>query len=73
MTTVVGFVSALFVLNRQYLAPYGTTSGQLILCAILSTFVIAMVLLQHGARIPLPDRFIASKKSNNPAHNGVKS
>ncbi|NQW60362.1 hypothetical protein HQ459_06215 [bacterium] len=73
MTTVVGFVSALFVLNRQYLAPYGTTSGQLILCAILSTFVIAMVLLQHGARIPLPDRFIASKNSEHPVHGGVKS
>ena len=73
MTTVVGFISALFVLNRQYLAPYGTTSGQLILCGILSTFVIAMVLLQHGSRIPLPDRFIASKISDELVHSGGQS
>lgn len=73
MTTVIGFVSALFLLNRQYLAPYGTTSGQLVLCLILSTFVIAMVLLQQGARIPLPDRFIASKKTGDLAHYGAKS
>jgi hypothetical protein len=73
MTTVVGFISALFVLNRPYLAPYGTSSGQLILCAILSTFVIAMVLLQHGSRIPLPDRFIASKNANELAQSGRES
>ena len=73
MTTVVGFISALFVLNRPYLAPYGTSSGQLILCAILSTFVIAMVLLQHGSRIPLPDRFIASKNANELVQSGRES
>ena len=61
VTTVVGFVGALFLLNRQYLEPYGTTQGQMILSGILGVFAVALVLLQTGSRVPLPDRFVACK------------
>ena len=63
VTTVVGFVGALFLLNREYLEPYGTTEGQTILSGILGVFAAALVLLQNGSRVPLPDRFVASRST----------
>jgi hypothetical protein len=59
MATVVGFVAALMLLNREYLEPYSTPSGQLILTGIFAVFAIALVMLQRGSRVILPDRFIA--------------
>ena len=56
--TVVGFVGALFVMNREYLAPYGSMQGQLILSIIGSTFGLALIMLQAGSKVQLPERFI---------------
>jgi len=60
VSTVVGFVGALFLLNREYLQPYGTATGQVVLCGILGVFAFALVLLQKGSAVPMPDRFVAS-------------
>lgn len=59
MGTVVGFVAALMVLNREYLEPYSTTSGQLTLVGIFAVFAGALIMLQRGSQIVLPDRFIS--------------
>lgn len=58
MGTVTGFVAALMTLNRDYLEPYSTPSGQLTLVGIFAVFAVALVMLQRGSQIVLPDRFI---------------
>lgn len=57
--TVVGFVGALFVLNRDYLEPYGSPTGQLVLAGIVGVFTLALLLLQSGSRVQMPERFVA--------------
>ena len=57
--TVIVFVSVLVLLNRDYLAPYGTASGQVVLSAIVATFATALFLLQKGSDVQVPERFIA--------------
>jgi Flp pilus assembly protein TadB len=57
--TVVGFVGALFVLNRDYLSPYGSPSGQVVLAGIVGAFTLALLLLQSGSKVQVPDRFVA--------------
>ena len=59
MGTVVGFVAALMTLNRDYLEPYATPTGQLTLVGIFAVFAVALIMLQRGSRIVLPDRFVS--------------
>jgi hypothetical protein len=63
MGTVIGFVAALMLLNRDYLDPYSTPSGQLTLVGIFAVFAVALIMLQRGSRILLPDRFISGGAS----------
>ena len=56
--TVIGFVGALFLLNRDYLAPYGTPSGQVVLAGIVGVFTLALLLLHSGSRVQVPERFL---------------
>ena len=57
--TVVGFVGILFLLNRDYLAPYGSSSGQVVLAGIIGVFTLALLLLQSSSKVQVPDRFVA--------------
>jgi Flp pilus assembly protein TadB len=57
--TVVGFVGILFLLNRDYLAPYGSSSGQVVLAGIVGVFTLALLLLQSSSKVQVPDRFVA--------------
>jgi cytochrome b subunit of formate dehydrogenase len=52
------FVSGLFIFNRDYLQPYESVEGQLILSMILMTFVVAVVLMHAMAQIEVPERFV---------------
>lgn len=56
--TVVGFTGALLLLNKDYLEPYGTQSGQLVLAAIVAIFALALLLLQTGSNVRVPERFL---------------
>ena len=56
--TVVGFVGALLILNKDYLEPYSTGSGQLVLVAIIAVFSLALLLLQTGSAVRVPERFL---------------
>lgn len=56
--TVVGFVGALLLLNKDYLQPYATQSGQVVLVAIVCVFASALILLQTGSKVRVPERFL---------------
>lgn len=57
--TVVAFIGVLLVLNRDYLAPYGSATGQLVLVGIVGVFTFALVLLHSGSKVQVPERFVA--------------
>jgi tight adherence protein B len=60
--TVIGFLVVLFAINREYLSPYGSTEGQLVLSVVVSVFGLALFMLQKGAKVQLPARFIGATK-----------
>lgn len=60
--TVVGFVGALFLLNREYLQPYDSGTGQAVLVAIVCVFAVALLLLQSGSTVRVPQRFLVEEK-----------
>lgn len=57
--TVLGFVGVLFLLNRDYLEPYGTSNGQVVLTGIIAIFAVALLLLHAGSKVQIPERFLA--------------
>jgi len=59
---VSGFVLGLVVLNREYLEPYSTAGGQVVLAAILAVFGVALWWMGRMARIELPERFIGARR-----------
>lgn len=58
---VVVTVAALYVINADYLAPYGSTSGQLVLVAVIGMFAAALAAMERLGRITMPERFIARR------------
>lgn len=52
------FVGGLFIFNRDYLQPYESVEGQLILSMILMTFVVAVVMMHAMSQIEVPERFV---------------
>ncbi len=52
------FVGGLFIFNRDYLQPYESVEGQLILSVILMTFVVAVVMMHAMSQIEVPERFV---------------
>ena len=57
---VVAFVAGLFLLNRDYLAPYSTADGVIVLVVVISLFVGSFFGLQRLARFDVPPRFVAA-------------
>ena len=60
--TVVGFVGSLLLLNKDYLAPYATGDGQVVLVAIVAIFAAALLLLQTGSAVRVPERFLVGEE-----------
>lgn len=60
--TVTGFVGLLFAFNRDYLEPYGSPNGQVVLMAIVGLFAAALVMLQISSKVQVPERFVAVGK-----------
>jgi len=63
---VVLFVAGLVMFNRQYLEPYSSLEGQVVLGFVLTVFAGALVLMHRMSTIPLPDRFITRRLSESP-------
>ena len=51
-------VGGLLLARSAYLAPYRTSTGQLVLCILLASFVGLIVYVQRLARFPRPARFL---------------
>lgn len=51
-------VGAVMVLDRDYLRPYDSASGQVVLGAVLGVFVMALVIMDRLGRLHLPERFL---------------
>ena len=56
-------IGAVIVLDRHYLDPYNTASGQLVLLAVLLVFLGAFVGMERMGRIRLPQRFLARRST----------
>jgi Flp pilus assembly protein TadB len=62
---VVAFL-ALAVLNRGYLEPYSTPTGQTVLIVVAGMFAFGALLMDRMSRIQLPDRF--TPRRHQPRH-----
>jgi Flp pilus assembly protein TadB len=60
-SVVIVFVGGLATLSPDYLAPYRSTDGQLVLSVIILVFVASLVLMQRMAMITAPERFIGRR------------
>ncbi|WP_104482865.1 type II secretion system F family protein [Actinokineospora auranticolor] len=58
--TTLTFAAALVVLNRDYMAAYGTATGQLVLLGIGGLFAAGFAWLARVVRVEQPDRFLAA-------------
>ncbi|MGH3425407.1 MAG: type II secretion system F family protein, partial [Nocardioidaceae bacterium] len=59
---VITLMSAVLVLfNRQYVAPYGTFSGQLVLALVLALFAVSVLWLRRLAGVASPERFLVTR------------
>lgn len=56
--TVIAFIGLLFTMNREYLRPYESASGQGVLSLIIAVFGVALLMLQTGSRVEVPERFV---------------
>lgn len=55
------FVGGLVVLSPEYLAPYRSAEGQLVLSAVVLVFFAALLMMQRLAVVVAPDRFVGRR------------
>lgn len=63
-SVVIVFVAGLALLSPDYLAPYRSTDGQLVLSMIILIFFASLLLMQRLAMITAPERFIGRRTSS---------
>lgn len=59
---VVLFVLGLLAFNREYLQPYDTSTGQIVLAIVLAVFASSFALMQRMGQITMPPRFIGRRQ-----------
>lgn len=69
--TTLAFAGALILFNPQFLTPYDSLVGQLILLVIGALFTVAFVWLRRMARIEEPDRFFTGLETSGRASEPV--
>jgi Flp pilus assembly protein TadB len=62
----VGMALLLVVLNRTYLTPFNTFTGQVVLLAVFACFGGAFMWLASMARYVTPERFLARPQGDDP-------
>jgi tight adherence protein B len=60
---VVVFVGGLFIFSADYLSPYATAGGQVVLLAIGTLFALALALMNRLSELTMPDRFVRRRES----------
>lgn len=58
---VVAFVAGLFLFSADYLTPYSSINGQLILFSICLVFATAFFLMQKMSQVAMPERFVRKR------------
>jgi Flp pilus assembly protein TadB len=63
IVAILGLVVAVLpILSREYLAPYRSASGQLVLVIVAGLFAGGVVLMERMAQIDLPERFVPRRQ-----------
>lgn len=65
--TTLTFAGALTLFDRQFLTPYDSVTGQLLLLLIGALFTVAFGWLRRMTRIAEPERFFSGLESDSPA------
>lgn len=60
VAVTVMFAGGLLLLSRDYLHPYGSVAGQLVLLLVVGGFVAGFVWIRNASRVDPPPRFLAS-------------
>lgn len=63
VAVVVLFVAGLLVLDREYLSPYDTAMGQVVLAGIVCLFAGSLLAMERMGRVALPDRFVGRREA----------
>ena len=63
---VVVSVIALALIDRHYLRPYGTVTGQLVLLVVIALFAGALAAMDRIGRIAVPERFVGRRVPMEP-------
>jgi hypothetical protein len=66
LIVTVGMALGLQLLNPTYVAPYRTSTGQLVLAVVVAVFGCGFMWLQRLARIPVASRFLADVRPRRP-------
>lgn len=56
------FAAGLLLLDRDYLEPYSSVGGQLVLAVVVGIFAASFVAMDRMGRIDLPDRFLRRRR-----------
>ncbi|MFF1676118.1 type II secretion system F family protein [Streptomyces sp. NPDC058256] len=68
--TTLSFAGGLIILNPEFLSPYDTVTGQLVLLLIGAVFTVAFAWLRQMALIEQPERFLTDLESIDGAPDG---
>lgn len=60
---VAAFVGGLFIFSADYLTPYATATGQVVLLSIGALFAGALLLMQRLSELTMPERFVRRRES----------
>jgi len=61
---IVGFVGGLVILQREYLRPYASPSGAVMLTVVVALFTASLVSLNRLGRFEAPGRFVAHENGS---------
>lgn len=59
---VVVFVGGLFIFSADYLSPYATAMGQVVLVCIGALFFVALLQMQRLSELAMPERFVRRRE-----------
>jgi tight adherence protein B len=58
---VLASVGVLYIVDHNYLAPYGSVTGQIVLLAVIGLFAGALAAMDRMGRIVMPERFVGRR------------
>jgi Flp pilus assembly protein TadB len=63
MMTAIGFAGFLSVFSRQYMAPYSTVTGQLVLVLVVGIFIAGLIWMRQLANVRQHERFLVGPET----------